>query len=874
MRRQLGRRTSIVLGDVSEPRLGLGEKDYLSVVSQVTHIIHTAAELNLDGPISVMRRTNVNGTANVLDIAAAANADHALKRFSHVSTAYVSGGRHGQVGEQDLTDDYGFRNTYELTKFEAEKLVRKAGDHIPISIFRPGMIVGDSDTGEIRTFNTIYYPLRSYLKHRLRIVPASGSLRINIIPVDYVADSIFKLTFADEAKGQTFHLTSPSTKQPTARQLLDTTRSWARENAGVKLPRVFFVPLRASKPFTVQMLEQSHVTNDHAKGKLGELAAYLSADAIYRRDNTDKLLAPYEFDWQRSLPNLLNFALKRGLLHPYPRTVHETILHRLESRSMPVSISDVVDGRIIGHDSSRLRDRILSASRALRSLGVSQGDRVGIIGLNSSRYMTLDVAIGRVGAVSVPIYYTSPPSEIEEILVDSKAKLLFVGSSEILDNLQELGLNIPLISFCREETVKATSGYLGWTEFLEKGGSGDTEDEIAPVGFDDLATIRYTSGTTGKPKGVCLSHANLRWMGETVSSLMPWRTRSREIRYLSFLPMNHVVEGIICAYAPYYAPARLNIFFLEDFKQLRKALPLVRPTVFFSVPRFYEKAWESLVETRIGRMYARSKGLPRTLLRPLVRRALLSKAGLERCEHLLVGSSPVSRVMLDEFAELGIEIHDAYGETEAPLVTMNLRDRNRIGTVGEPLPETAIKISEEGEILVKGPQVAQDYTKAKFPIDDGFLATGDLGRIEDGYLVVEGRRKELIKTSYGKYVQPAKIETMMRRIKNVDEAMVVGEGRPFCTALIWVKKGIDRAKATSTIDQAVLELDKQLSHPEQIKRWVTLDNDLTISGGDLTPSLKLRRGVISTRFRDEIERLYEGHKTSPIVDEKSGVQYT
>jgi len=857
-------RVGLVAGDVSEPQLGLTSDEYTTLTTTVTHVIHAAADLRLDGPLTEMRRVNVAGTANVLEFASAANADHGLRRFSHVSTAYVAGGRGGPVQESELSEDYGFHNTYELTKFEGESLVRNASDRLPVSIFRPGMIVGDSGTGEVKTFNTIYYPLRLYFERRIRVVPASGSSRINIVPVDYVADSIVRLTMMEEAKGRTFHLTSPFASLPTLGDLVGTVRQWAKEKMNLELPKVLFAPVGRSRTWTARRLEAGEGPNAGLAQKLGELEAYCSNGVFFQRDNTDRLLGSYEPDWRQYLPNLLNYAVRHSFLHPRPRTVHEAILHRLEGRVMPVTIADVIDGRVVRRDTSMVRDEMLSASRALRAMGVSKGDRVGIVGLNSSRYLILDVAIGMAGAVSVPIYYTSPPREVVDILSESGAKVVFVDSAQIIRSLREAGLEIPIVSFCREEAPEATPEQETWEEFLRRGISEDAGHEASPVCFEDLATVRYTSGTTGRPKGVCFDHQNLRWLGETVCSLFPWNVRSKEITYLSFLPLNHCVEGIICAYAPYYAPAAVNIYFLEDFKQLGRALPLVKPTVFFSVPRFYEKAWEGLMLSRLGRTWTRSPGAVKSVLRPFMRRALLSKAGLDKCEQMMVGSAPVNKSLLEEFRGLGIEIHDAYGLTEAPLVTMNLPGRNKLGTVGEPLPETKVRIGEDGEILVKGPQVTKAYAKGELQFEDGYLATGDLGRIEGGYLTVDGRKKELIKTSYGKYVQPAKVEAMLKGIKDVEEAMVIGEGRPFCTALIWIKKGVDMAAASATVDKAVPEVNSRLSHPEQVRRWVVLENNLTIDGGELTPNLKLKRRVVATRFRDVIEGLYAGHQATPI----------
>lgn len=210
---------------------------------------------------------------------------------------------------------------------------------------------------------------------------------------------------------------------------------------------------------------------------------------------------------------------------------------------------------------------------------------------------------------------------------------------------------------------------------------------MAPVGFGDIATLRYTSGTTGRPKGVVFRHDNLRWMAESLASLPPWKARNRPVSYLSFLPMNHVVEGILGTYSPYYAPARLDIYFLENLRDLRKTLPKVRPVIFFSVPRVYEKAWEAFRQSGLGRLYlaatarvpsgpggtpaAGGGGLAARPLRSVARRAFLRRTGFDRCSQLIVGSAPSSEDLLGAYRGLGIELHNAYGLTEAPLVTMN-----------------------------------------------------------------------------------------------------------------------------------------------------------------------------------------------------------
>jgi long-chain acyl-CoA synthetase len=242
----------------------------------------------------------------------------------------------------------------------------------------------------------------------------------------------------------------------------------------------------------------------------------------------------------------------------------------------------------------------------------------------------------------------------------------------------------------------------------------------------------------------------------------------------------------------------------------------------------------------------------------LVRRKVLRRAGLDRCARLLVGSAPAPEGLLAGFASLGIEVSDAYGLTEAPLLTMNRPGRNRIGTVGEPLPDTTVRIDDDGEVLARGPQVTIGYADADAaqPFRDGWLATGDLGHMADGSLVIDGRKKELLKTSYGKYLNAAKIEARLRRIAGVTNAMVVGEGRPYCAALLWID-GEPTDDRRESVAREIDRIDASLSHPERVKRWALLADDLSIERGDLTPNLKLRRNRVAARLADVVAGLYE-----------------
>ncbi len=857
----IGTRVEVVCGDVCSPRLGLKETDYATLVERVTHIIHTAADWRLVS-LDEIRKTNLQGTANVLEVAKEANNHHHFERFSHISTAYVAGGRTGDVSETELTDKFGFSTTYEQSKYEGEVLVQEAKNEFAISVFRPAMIVGDSQTGAVKTFNAFYYPVRLYLTGKRRFMPIGRSLRINIVPVDYVAEAVTKLTFDSRAAGLTFHLVAPKQSLLTVGELLDFLQKWAKTELGVKLPRPICIPMSTSGMRAVIKLQRVFQRNRRVSDALTALAPYFSEKRRFQRTNSDNLLGAYNPSWKDIFPRLLQYAVYNSFLHRSDRTVHEQALFRLESKSYPVTYYDIVEGQIVRKTAAEMRSDILAVVGALQSLGIKAGDRVALTGLNSSRYLATDLAIGLIGAVSVPLYYTAPPADMNSILLSSGSKIFFVGMPSLLVRAGELRPEVPVISICRGPLPQNLPRKVeSWEEFLSRS-AGTNPIVRAPVGFDDTATLRYSSGTTGTPKGSIYRHDNLRYMAESIVSIMPWWDRNRRGSYLSFLPMGHVVEGILATYSPYYVPAPVSIYFLEDFRKLQTELPRVRPNIFFSVPRIYERIWEALGKNSIGNFYIKTKShLLKRLLRRFLKNMTLKRAGLNNCVQLIAGSASCDEGLLQNYRELGVEIYNAYGLTEAPLVTINRLGKNRIGTVGEPMPFTQIKTAEDGEIMVRGPQVTVGYFDKSLepPVKDGWLLTGDIGRLTDeGSLVIFGRKKELIKTSYGKCIYSGKIEGMIRELPEVTEAMLIGESKPYCSALAWIdKKHYDQATLES-IDKAMVEMNKNLSNPEKIKKWALLVNDLSIENGELTPNLKLKRQAISKRFERIIDSLYTG----------------
>ncbi len=853
----LGTRIIPVLGDITDKDLGLSADDQDLLIRKTDYLIHTAALVGIKHTRKEFWNVNVAGTKHVLDFALRIEDDHPLKRFSHVSTAYVAGTRSGRIMEDSLTNE-GFSSLYEQSKFQGETLVTKAGELIPVSIFRPGQIVGDSRTGYVKNFNTLYYPLKLYLQQNMWLFPIRKSLRVNMVPVDYVAKSIVRITYAEDAAGKTFHLTAPAKQQPSVGELMEFIRSWAEKKQNLHLKKALFFPI----PFLDRIGAAYNMSRHNSDKKniwtnLLALAPYFTENKIFDTTNTEKYMGKYQLNWHKYLPRLLKYATDKNFLDNNSRTVFEQVRFCLTSQHFPITYYDLTaDGEIQESSASDVEARIEDTLKSLQALGVGPGSRVALSGINSVSYFVLDVAIGLSGAVSVPLYYTTPAGELDELLRKSNAGWFFIGDVRILAKVSQMTYEGQMISFTENADLPEDARVMSWDTFLCLGEGRKAVP--AEVSYEDIATIRYTSGTTGNSKSVAFTQGQLRWMAETMSSLLSFRSHTRPAAYLSFLPLSHVVEGILGAYTPYYFGAPLSIYFLNDFDQVAESLPRVRPTIFFSVPRFYEKVWDQLAGNSVGRLYISSHSPSlKKILRPILKSRLLARAGLDQCDQLIVGSAPVSQKLLEDFRELGIEIHNAYGLTEAPLITMNRLGKNDITTVGTPLPETKVMLADDGEILVEGPQVAAEYDGRTSPV----LHTGDLGEITDkGYLRIIGRKKEILINSYGKNINLQRVETLLRDILGISDTLLIGEKRPYCIALLWPED--DRpAPDEKTLTAAVRTVNEQLNHPEQIKRYALMSEPLKISTGELTPNLKLRRDNIEKIHADTVEGLYASTAT-------------
>lgn len=830
----IGKRIVPVIGDITKEWLGLDADMKSTLLVGCTHVIHCAAETGVQKSREEIWRINVEGTRNVVELA---KMMPSLQRFVHISTAYVAGSRSGKIMEDDPLPDV-FYSQYERSKAESETIVKGSG--LPFTVCRPGMIVGDSVTGRTRNFNTVYYVLKLMLQGRLRFLPAGREQKVNLAPADFVARQVAALALDPRAAGGTFHLTAAGHLLPTVGELVEEVRKWAADNLQISVPKPVYLNLPALRALGKRYNSREGAKSTGVLSNLAALLPYFYDGHEFDRSRTDSITGECEMDWRGFLPRLLDYACRRNFLHQTGGSIFQQAVVRRGSRNHPITYYNITSDGMEEVSGPQMNAIIARFVQKLKELGVKEGDTVALSGINCTEHAAIDSAIGLLGATSVPIYYTAPADEVDLLLRKSGARWFFVGDKRMMQNVGSLTSDARIIPFGPlAEPVDSTPP-----------GTGSVYPVIDP---SQLATIRFTSGTTGDPKGVMFDFSQLKWMGEVLTNLLSWKDRNREMRYLSFLPMSHVVEGILASYAPYCMLCKAKIYYLNDFQALTAALPKARPTVFFSVPRFYEKLWDQIENNPVGKKYLSMKGgALRALTGAVLRKAVLRKAGLDKCTQLIVGSAPVSEELLQKFRALGIEIHNAYGQTEAPLITINRLGDNVIPSIGTPLPETEVTVTEDGELIVDGPQVALGYYNLETDtFRDGVLHTGDLGRIDaNGHVYIGGRKKDMLITSYGKNINRGKIEQRLTDISGVDQAVLIGEGRPFCSALIWtslddgaLKEGIERMNAA-------------LSHPEQVKRWRVIATPLSIKAGELTPNLKVRRDVVEDHYRAEVESMY------------------
>ncbi|NPA33537.1 MAG: long-chain fatty acid--CoA ligase [Chlorobi bacterium] len=547
-------------------------------------------------------------------------------------------------------------------------------------------------------------------------------------------------------------------------------------------------------------------------------------------------------------------------------------------------------------------DAINKVSVGLMRLGIKKGDKIAIVSPNRPEWSILDHAILQLGAIDVPLYPTISPEEYEFILNDSESVAIFVGSTDIWQRVKPALEKTPNIKHVF--SFDGLEGTKHWEElFVEP-----TEEELQKleeykqaVQPDDLATILYTSGTTGVPKGVMLTHGNFTSNVQGTFDLLPMKPGDRA---LSFLPINHVFERHMVYL---YQAKGLQIYFVDDLNNIVPCAQKVKPHVFATVPRLLEKVYERILQKGLeltgfkraiffGALNFAKNYNPedpptgfKKLLHKLYDKLVFSKwreALGGEITALVSGGAALRPDLARIFWAAGIPVLEGYGLTEtSPVIAVNRLEPGgfKIGTVGPPLFNVEVKIAEDGEILTRGPHVMKGYYKrpdlTKEVIDEeGWFHTGDIGVIVDGkFLKITDRKKELFKTAGGKYVAPQPIENSLKASLLIENAMVVGEGRKFPAALIvpseenlksWMEangikwEGLEKAlqnpKVIDKYREIIKEVNKHLAKPEQIKRFAFVTDTWSVETGELTPTMKLKRRVLNEKYKDIIDGIYEG----------------
>lgn len=546
--------------------------------------------------------------------------------------------------------------------------------------------------------------------------------------------------------------------------------------------------------------------------------------------------------------------------------------------------------------------------------GVKKGDKVCIVGQTSIYWSQFDLAILGCGGVTVPIYPTNTPEDTAYIINHCEASVLFVDEFKNLQKIAEIAKDCPrlkkvIVNFeLRTGDVKAPFEIMGWNALYdlglnqEKSLGARVDDNLASARPEDVFTIGYTSGTTGVPKGVVLTHSSVSSVMIDVDKVLSGVTTEDEY-LLTFLPMSHIF-GKWESLTPYFLGWTSS--FAESIESLVPNLSEVKPTVWVAVPRIFEKVYSKIMNQvedspparkkifqwalAVGRkvLEAKVKGktpsLPLMVQHKAAKKLVFSKISQRfggRLRLCVSGSAPLARNIQEFMHIVGVPVFEGYGLTEtcAP-ISVNTPSNNRFGSVGKLLPEVLVKIAKDGEILIKSQKNFKEYYKnpeaTAEALQDGWFYTGDIGHIDDdGYLFITDRKKDLIKTAGGKFVAPQKIENLAKMQSVLSQVVVSGDQKPFCVALITLNQEYVMQYAQShgilygdyseliknpaiqkLVTEAMARLNAGLAPYESIKKYHVLANEFTVESGDLTPSMKVKRKQVCQKFSAEIEALY------------------
>ena len=598
-----------------------------------------------------------------------------------------------------------------------------------------------------------------------------------------------------------------------------------------------------------------------------------------------------------------------------PTTLVETFEYVARAHHRADTLNYKREGAWLHISSDEMLERARLIALGLYSLGLRHGDRAAILSENCPEWTLTDAGCQFAGVSDVPVYPTLMPPQVSYILKDSGARVLFIQTrakyDQIKDALKECAALEQVVFF--QESEGETEDCMTLLELEARGRRLGLEEPqlsqklASQVQAEDLATIIYTSGTTGEPKGVMLTHSNL--VSNLIDSSGHLSFGETDIA-LSVLPLSHVFERLGMYMYLYHGMA---IYYAESMNKIGDNMREVRPTIMLCVPRLFEKIYERIKESAtqggraklamlmwavsVGKAYAQlalnHKPIPKLLALKykLALRLVFSKwhtALGGRIRLFVSGGAALPDEIALIYAGAGLPIVQGYGLTEtSPVISAGTLEDNRVGTVGKPIKDVEVRIAADGEIEVRGPNIMHGYynkpaeTRAVFTAD-GWFKTGDIGTLDrDGFLRITDRKKELFKTSGGKYIAPQPIEQMIKASRFVNQVVLIGNGRKFPAALIvpdWDQlrsyaqlKGLDarnreelkrHPRILNLFERQIAALTSSLAQYERVKRFALLDRELTIEGGELTPTLKVKRRVVDEKYRDVIDRLYKEADTA------------
>lgn len=587
--------------------------------------------------------------------------------------------------------------------------------------------------------------------------------------------------------------------------------------------------------------------------------------------------------------------------------IFDFLQYQLDHLPKPDMFCGKVNGEWIPYSTQSVKETIDKLSAGLLNLGVSgnnleveQQDKIALVSKNRPEWLMLDLACQQIGAILCPIYPTTNVNELQFIFNDAQVKHAFITGQDIFEKVSSIKSAVPSLQTVYSFDKQAGAEY--WENILSRGTEADhkkLEEIKRSIKAEHCATIIYTSGTTGTPKGVMLSHHNI--VSNVLNSIKSFPFEEDvTARALSFLPLNHIFERMV---SYIYINSGISIYYAESLETIAENLKEVKPNIFTTVPRLLEKVYEKIMAkgaeltgikrklfdwaVALGNEYdvSKPKAIGYNIQLALANKLIFSKwreALGSNVKYIITGGAACQVRLIRIFTAAKIPIYEGYGPTEnSPVISVNCRYKGgtRFGSVGPVLLGQEVKLEPDGEICVKGPSVMMGYYNrpdlTAETIIDGWLHTGDIGVFEGKFLKITDRKKELFKTSGGKYVAPQPIENRMKESPFVEQMMVVGADQKFVGALIvpsipnlkeWMRHkeipfttnedAIHNPKVLELYRELIDSFNKFFNQVEQIKRFELLPHEWTIDSGELTPTLKLKRKVIMEKYKDVLQRIY------------------